>query len=258
LFATNAQNTSWTVGFENGAVNQNVQYSGWQNIATEGSRLFVYDKYQGNKYAKATAYGNTNNDPTNVIWLITPAINATNVTKLSFYTAYGYYKHDPAFVGVSTNFVSDPAAATWTELTYNKPQNPSSSGYTILKPDGYSGEISLANYANQTIYVGFKYTGSKPNGQTTTWQIDSITVSGILGFDLNLTSNKISVYPNPATDYITISSFERGKVEIYNAIGVKVLESDEATINVKDLKAGLYFVTMENEGQKYVAKFLKN
>lgn len=254
-FISYSQNVTLFEDFESGVQNNTVSIQGWQNIPSEGTRTFIYKMYDSNLYAQATAYGTTNTDLSNVIWLITPAINATATTQLSFKTAYGFYVHEPAYVGVSTNFVSDPTAATWTEITYAKPQG-DSNGYTNLQAGG-SGTIDLGSYNGQTIYIGFRYTGNKPDNKTTTWQVDDINVTGILGFDLNLSSNKISVYPNPASDYIVVNTFEKGKVQIYNALGVKVLGTEDQTINIKNLQNGLYFVAMENDGQKYVAKFLK-
>lgn len=70
----------------------------------------------------------------------------------------------------------------------------------------------------------------------------------------NITSAKwiesidFSVYPNPASHVITVSSNETGLVHIYNNLGalVKTVEknSDVERINVSELKAGIYFVKL--------------
>lgn len=61
----------------------------------------------------------------------------------------------------------------------------------------------------------------------------------------------ITLYPNPASDYITISGLnETAKIEIYSITGMKVLEAkcnNNERINI-NLAAGIYMVkTIENE-----------
>ena len=69
----------------------------------------------------------------------------------------------------------------------------------------------------------------------------------------------ISVYPNPAKDYITIDT-ETGKaleVIILNSIGQEVLRIEKyygTRINLAGIKTGLYYVTVYNNKHKLLGK----
>lgn len=62
-------------------------------------------------------------------------------------------------------------------------------------------------------------------------------------------SEDIKVYPNPATDFVTISTQKHiDKIELYNVLGYKILETkDTKIINVQSLNAGVYLLkTLSN------------
>ena len=59
----------------------------------------------------------------------------------------------------------------------------------------------------------------------------------------------ISVYPNPAHDYIRVETRSIASlqtVDLYNISGQKVLSSTENEINVSDLEPGMYFIRVNN------------
>jgi len=74
---------------------------------------------------------------------------------------------------------------------------------------------------------------------------------GLVSIKNELTTN-ISVYPNPATDFITIDGY-RGFVRIYNMYGQKVIETELNHIDISDLSSGTYFL----EANKDIFKFVK-
>lgn len=65
---------------------------------------------------------------------------------------------------------------------------------------------------------------------------------------------KISIYPNPASDYIIINNCPIGKISIYNTSGQIVLEDNideySNTINISGLITGNYFVKFQNPDTK--------
>lgn len=70
---------------------------------------------------------------------------------------------------------------------------------------------------------------------------------------------KISVYPNPAHDFIRvetqlIASVQR--VEIYNVTGQMMLSTTDTEINVSTLPEGVYFVAVIAENQKFVERIV--
>ena len=67
--------------------------------------------------------------------------------------------------------------------------------------------------------------------------------------------NEISIYPNPTSDRIYISS-KLDNVNLYNSLGEKVLDSSETEISVSHLKSGTYFVEILNGSNKRIQKIV--
>jgi hypothetical protein len=70
--------------------------------------------------------------------------------------------------------------------------------------------------------------------------------------DITAENNTISVYPNPAKDFITVNSIATIKsVKVYNTVGQVVIEKlvkdNVAKIAISELKSGVYFVATETE-----------
>ena len=65
----------------------------------------------------------------------------------------------------------------------------------------------------------------------------------------------ISVYPNPAQDYIHVETCHGASVhgiEIYNAAGQLMLLSTETEINVSELESGVYFIRINCNGRDLI------
>jgi len=70
---------------------------------------------------------------------------------------------------------------------------------------------------------------------------------------------KIKVFPNPSSNYITIDSKEQIKsISVINNLGQTLLKSNINTVNIKQLSNGVYLVKVELEnGQIYLEKIIK-
>jgi hypothetical protein len=64
----------------------------------------------------------------------------------------------------------------------------------------------------------------------------------------------MTVYPNPATDYIMVNAKNAGSVEIFDMTGRLVLTSTETKIDVRSLETGVYFVRVNGNTTKLVVK----
>jgi hypothetical protein len=64
----------------------------------------------------------------------------------------------------------------------------------------------------------------------------------------------MTVYPNPATDYIMVNAKNAGSVEIFDMTGRCVLTSVETKIDVRSLETGVYFVRVNGNTTKLVVK----
>jgi hypothetical protein len=84
------------------------------------------------------------------------------------------------------------------------------------------------------------------NGCTTSSTFNVGNITGIAS--IQISSNEVKIYPNPATEYCTIEAngFKIDKVELYNLLGQKLFEGDvydsTTKINTSNLVNGTYFV----------------
>jgi hypothetical protein len=72
--------------------------------------------------------------------------------------------------------------------------------------------------------------------------------------------NKLSIYPNPANNTVSISGVDEiQKITIFSLLGKKEVEvSNKNFINVSQLSNGIYFIQIEKNNRTYLKKFLKN
>lgn len=75
----------------------------------------------------------------------------------------------------------------------------------------------------------------------------------------DMEKENITVYPNPATNNITVNtgSEEKALVEMFNLVGQKVYSENvvgTTTINVSNMKAGVYMLRVNNHTTKVVVK----
>ncbi len=88
-------------------------------------------------------------------------------------------------------------------------------------------------------------------------KIDNIFFTGdLINDDSELFAGQvISVYPNPATDFIIVQSESKGRVELYDINGKHVVESNSETetrIDITKLNSGIYILKIENIKSKSV------
>ncbi|TAL67486.1 MAG: M20/M25/M40 family metallo-hydrolase [Bacteroidetes bacterium] len=63
----------------------------------------------------------------------------------------------------------------------------------------------------------------------------------------NFINDKLSLYPNPATDYLNvITKSEKSKFEIYSIIGKNILETNNKSVDVSHFPTGIYFLKSGN------------
>lgn len=150
-----------------------VDLPGWTNVNVNGGeRRYEVREYSGNKYTQISAFG-TSEDPFEV-WLVTPGVTLDKANPiLMFDTKDGHFSGDALSVHISTDFNGDPTTATWIDL----------SDQAII-PTGHidwennftnSGAIDLSSYANQEVFVAFRYLGGDFD-VTTTYQLDNIEI----------------------------------------------------------------------------------
>jgi hypothetical protein len=95
----------------------------------------------------------------------------------------------------------------------------------------------------------------------------TITIQGALAAEDDNFRKSISVYPNPATEYLAVKSthgYEQMDVQIFNSFGtlifkarIRAVEDLEYLIPVSDYKSGLYLVQIESYGKMTRRKFIR-
>lgn len=88
-------------------------------------------------------------------------------------------------------------------------------------------------------------------------KINSETILGVN--DNKVDYNILSLYPNPATDFIKINAVNTlEKVEVYDVVGKKMdIGLQNNTVDVKHLSPGIYFMSIQSGGKTFTEKFIK-
>lgn len=155
--------------FESVGNQQDVNLSGWLNIAPKGTRVWRGRTFDNNTYIQATAFGDNASEMET--WLITPAINLSTPKTLNFRSAINVWVHNGGSVLVSTDFDgTNPATATWSALPATL-AGQGNANYAWVD----SGTLDLPVVSGKG-YIAFRYTGSGPGGQTTSFIIDDVVV----------------------------------------------------------------------------------
>lgn len=155
--------------FQSVGNNADAELDGWLNVASKGTRLWRGKTFSGNTYVQSTAFTDTSPELEN--WLITPAINTKVAKTLTFKSSVSYWTHASGTVLFSSNFDgTDPSKATWINLSATLP-DAGTANFAWVN----SGTIDLPITTGKG-YIAWRYNGSGPNGQTTTFILDDVVV----------------------------------------------------------------------------------
>lgn len=92
--------------------------------------------------------------------------------------------------------------------------------------------------------------------------VNVIEGSFLLNTD-SFTGNEILIYPNPSSDYISITNPERihiSSINIIDPVGkiIKTISSNFSKVDVSNLSNGIYMLNIETkEGEKFIKNFIK-
>ncbi len=159
-----APNFLFLENFENGP-------DQWTTHNIEGpDQEWYIDDFGGNNFAKMSGYAGGSN--ANEDWLVSNGISLTGGYSdyiLNLDSDQNY--NGPALEAfITTDFTGDVTTTTWDVLSIDLDPN---GGWGFYN----SGDYSLNAYANQTVYIAFKYTSTDSNSAT--WELDNIRVTGV-------------------------------------------------------------------------------
>ncbi len=131
----------------------------------------------------------------------------------------------------------------------------------------YANNSIITSY-NRSLYLGGFDISCLTYKNNSLWVIDSdsnlmkeftypFPISN--GIETNIFGNKISIYPNPTSDYITINTedlgCDDGLIEVFDLYGKKIISEKQKAkkhkLALKQIKSGLYIVKLSNGKNKY-------
>jgi hypothetical protein len=86
-----------------------------------------------------------------------------------------------------------------------------------------------------------------------------------VGMDELKTENNVSVYPNPASENVSVfrKSEESGVLAVFNSLGEKLFQQNvakgetEIKIDIRNIPAGTYFILYSSESSRFTKEFVK-
>ena len=99
-------------------------------------------------------------------------------------------------------------------------------------------------------------------GDMSLWKVIEVTVTNSFGNE-EVRDFKLSIQPNPVTDYLTISGQNIESVKVFNMIGRLVISDTDSTrdnkLNVSSLKNGIYLGFINDQKQfKFIKKITRD
>ncbi len=266
---------------------------GPQNISIEGSPLVSYHTAQDaigpcsmNDNLSVVSLGDGGSA---TLTFAHPIKNGVGPDFAVFENSFDDYFLELAFVEVSSDgqrFVRFPA----TSLTQTARQLAGNVDATYINNlagkyrSGYGTPFDLAELADSTgldinnithvrivdvvgsinplyaTYDAFGHMVNDPwptNSYSSGYDLDGVAVLHSTSEGIDEVGNEmVSVYPNPATDYITISGAEGKQAEMFDLTGRRVMEftvsGASCTVSVAALPAGIYMLRIDGEAVKVI------
>lgn len=139
--------------------------------------------------------------------------------------------------GVTLVSSASGAAYQWLDCNNNYAQLNGETGqiYTATNNGSYAVEVTQ-------------------NGCTDTSTCYTVNSAGVE----DISSTIFDLYPNPATDHLTIVSSSAIKmVRVYNSLGQVMLTDTDNELNIESLKRGVYIIDVTTENDVITRRFLK-
>ena len=148
-----------------------IAIEGWTNFNTLGPRVWSCKEFDDSRFAEFSSFYSTAGTLNDEAWLITSKLDFTTTIKetLNFKVESRFSNGAELKVLVSTDFdgtTAGIATATWTEVPVTLP--------TADNVFVSSGLTDVSSFESNSVYIAFKYIGSKPGNKTTTFKIDNI------------------------------------------------------------------------------------
>ena len=213
------------------------------------------------------------------LWVTKVLASSSDVSQV--YVTYSGYRYGEEHGHV---FKSEDYGTTWNDISNNLPDIP-------------VNDILKDNYGNLFLGTDIGVLASADEGEN--WEPLGVNMPSVVVNDLHIHENSeylyvatygrssykldisnnilstsfttlasaITLYPNPASDYVNLSFIEAGedyKIEIYDALGKKVLEknnvssSSDGRIYLNGISAGIYYINIYSDTDQTTKKLVVN
>ena len=187
-------------------------------------------------------------------YLITPAIDVPMGSTTFKVTANSYYASNNFFDSLEIRLSTTNSASAAAFSTVLKPQ-------TLVVNETH--QVSLSNYAGQTVYVAIVHKGYG-NGILNVSGVEIVnTPSGGgdgEGIETAGGSGATSVYPNPANDKVNVTTGGTHTAQLLDACGRTLLTStaqSHTAFDISGLPSGIYFVRTTTAEGTNIQKIIK-
>ena len=284
IIPTTTVGTNINENFESSAVGADAPANAVQiNPYGAGSSVYVVDKSVNSSVtqniggfglsAKSFRWRLPDFNNGDALSLVFEKINLTGKTNSGLTFSRAYARWDANSSDVLTIKVSTNCGATYTTV-YTKSSSALATGanlsgaYYYPQPAEWAKEVvDLKAYDNAPeLLINFEVTTGSGNNL----YIDDVNVDAGLapnGIEhTSLTNSTIDVYPNPATTKLNLNfgsnTVNNGVCTIMNSIGQVVLiqqisSTNNSSINISELNAGNYIVTIKTDKEVFTNKFIK-
>ena len=221
---------------------------------TNGAALFDSDFLDNG--GNVGAFGTGSSPAAQIADLVSPQIDLTNQSNKSitiqFYCAWRAFQVDNFLVSFSTD-----DGQNWMDFDINSvlpsPTNSSNEGWVNTTFDNATEGITDLTQCR----IRFRFDGNYYYAM-----IDDISLSvneTLSSTDFNGMNSILSLYPNPSSDFLSISNITNTEqYTIYNSIGTAVQSGqviDDEKIDISRLTEGVYIIKL---GHSKALKFAKN
>lgn len=178
------------------------------------------------------------------------------------------YVQDDALAGATFTYkghtISNTLAAGYTGIAFIKIFDANYGNLQMTTAPLVAGEdfsISATPATGSHVQYGYSVTGrnANPNQEAA---LGFARVGRTTASVAPAVKKAIAVYPNPASNVLNITAEDAiTKVQVYNMLGQQVINvspnNTTATLNVSDLKAGIYMVNTMANGKTSATRFIK-
>lgn len=192
-------------------------------------------------------------DPDNL--LVTPSITLPPGSPVTLTFLIGGYKADMLVMDPKEHYAVYvlPSAST-----FQGTETPLLEETLSTAGVAFSKSIDLSSFGGQSIKIYFRHFNT---ANQLALILDTVKVThGSLGTsEIDLTQDGLVIYPNPATDYVSLQSKSKIlKAEVFDLTGRKVsTELIDDKVNLQQLPPGNYLMKIDTENKIYSKKIIK-